>query len=100
VLRAEQIAAQSKAGLLFVNDLPGSMAMPARYFGGTQQSGIDGNQEGGDPGSGPDRARPRRSGVRAGPPSDDGNAEREPYRFPYSAARLRAIERALAERSA
>lgn len=100
VLRAEQIAAQLKAGRLFVNDLPESKAMPALYFSGTQQSDVDDQQECGDPGNDPDRSRPRRSGVPEGLPFDDRNADRERHRFPYSAARLRAIERALAERSA
>ncbi|HEU0202851.1 MAG TPA: aldehyde dehydrogenase family protein [Burkholderiaceae bacterium] len=85
--RANRIADQLRAGTVAINDVLVNMALPNLHCGSTQQAGID-HDRGGDAG----RATP--FGVGKVLLIDDGSGDSEPHWFPYSAAKLQAIERA------
>jgi acyl-CoA reductase-like NAD-dependent aldehyde dehydrogenase len=94
--RANRIAAQLRAGWVTVNDVP--VNMPRLHGSGARPAGVD-RDEGGDRCCDPGAIGPRQFTVCQGLLIDDGRRDSEAHWFPYSAAKLQAVERALAARA-
>lgn len=94
--RANRIAAQLRAGWVTVNDVP--LNMPRLHGSGARPAGVDRDQ-GGARCRDPRAVGPRQFTVCQTLLIDDGRRDSEAHWFPYSAAKLQAVERTLAARA-
>ncbi|MCL4745021.1 MAG: aldehyde dehydrogenase family protein [Burkholderiaceae bacterium] len=89
--RAHQIVAQLRAGHAAINDLLMNSAVPSLNPGNGQHCTVHPEQSG-DSRLDPGRTSSHPFSMREGLPLDDGGNAREAHWFPYSVAKLRAIE--------
>jgi succinate-semialdehyde dehydrogenase/glutarate-semialdehyde dehydrogenase len=89
--RAQQIVAQLRTGPAAINDLLLNIAAPSLHLGNGQQCAVHPDNSG-DTHLDPGRTSPHPFSVRERLPINDGSNAKEAHWFPYSVAKLRAIE--------